>query len=143
MNRQSDNRKGDAASAAPALAAATPIVLLSKRLADLAGEIERTAEDGDREQERALYRRALLLEATVATAPAETLNDVGLKLGLLLDCALCGGIREQVQTHHVQAIETAMAYLLMAAGRISEQGAQMLHMDAVATHRRPEGGGTA
>lgn len=117
----------------------TPIVLLNCRLADLAGEIERAAEIGDRNEERALYRRALGLEQAIAAAPAENLNDVGLELGLLLDCALCGGIREKVQTHHIQAIESALARILTAAGIVSEIGAKLIYMDAIAAHRRPDG----
>lgn len=63
----------------------------------------------------------------MAAVPAEDLNDVGLKLGLLLDEALCGGIREEVQAHHFKAIGTALAFILRAQGVMSDTGRRMLH----------------
>lgn len=118
---------------------ATPIVLLAHRMADLTAKLEIATEEGDRETERALHREALWLETSIATAPAADLNDVGLKLLLLLGESLCGGISEQVRPHHIQAIRTAMAYLAHAQGIVSEKGRAMLHMDAVSTFRGPGG----
>lgn len=101
--------------------------------------MEIAVEEGDLETERQLHREALWLETSIATAPAECLNDVGLKLGLLLDHSPCGGIREAIQTHNLQAIGTVMAFILKADGVVSDYGAKLLHMDAVSTHRGPAG----
>jgi len=87
-----------------------------------------------------LHRDVLWLETSIATAPAECLNDVGLKLGLLLDHSPCGGIREAIQTHHLQALGTVVAFILKADGVVSDYGAKLLHMDAIANHRGAEGG---
>ncbi|MGD9742118.1 MAG: hypothetical protein AB7J30_14785 [Hyphomicrobium sp.] len=87
-----------------------------------------------------MHRDVLWLETSIATAPAECLNDVGLKLGLLLDHSPCGGIREAIQTHHLQALGTVVAFILKADGVVSDYGAKLLHMDAIANHRGAEGG---